>query len=265
MHPYSPVPRLSNTTANFTVSKFDANGTSTHHVNQTPEPFGASTWARPAPPPVTERRWTGASRAPNRPTPSMVPRPRTATTTRARRAALGRAIPGLLCQLVEHPQIDGDRVHLLSYGIVNAPMTVQVVNNTGQTMTASGSATSIASQQARLAPPTPGSINQGQSAYYGLFRATGQSATFRVSYRLSTPTTRTKQRHGDGAGKLVEHRRGRRAVVAHGHLQQHLPRQPLVRSAPGRPARSAGPATRLVRQRRDDRVCRTPSGSLHQK
>ena len=174
---------LSNATANFDVRRFDANGTSTHHVSHKPDPFGPSTWGATSAATGygASMDWTFGSAQPQ----DTINGSATQDSDDGHTATCGASTGQyLLCAATSTTmtQIDGNRVNVVAYDIVNAPLTVQVVNNTGKPMAATGKPTLDRLQSSTAGSASTASISPAQSATFGLFRASGQSASFRVTF-----------------------------------------------------------------------------------
>lgn len=177
---------LSNAPTNFKVAGFDANGTSTHHVSQMPAAFGPSTWGATSAATGygASMAWSFTSAQPQ----DTISGSATQDSDDGHTADCGASVGQfLLCTKTSSAmsQIDGDRVHIVGYSIVNAPLTVQVVNNTGEAMTSTGKPALDRVQSSPAGSANTTTVNAKQSAYFGLYRAANQSATFRAEFSFA--------------------------------------------------------------------------------
>ena len=179
---------LSNAAPNFTVSSFDANGTSAHHVTQSPAPFGPSTWGATSAQTGygAAMNWTFKSAEPD----ETVNGSATQDGDNDKSATCSSATQYVACDVMSSTitAINGERAHILSYGLLNAPLSVQVINNTGKPMARAAQPLlnqmkSSAAGSANTVSIAPAAGGQASSAIFGLYRsASGKSASFQTVF-----------------------------------------------------------------------------------
>ncbi|MDQ1248962.1 MAG: hypothetical protein QG597_3336 [Actinomycetota bacterium] len=180
---------LSNEVPNFTITSFDGDAGSHHHVNQTPVAFGPWTWGATSAEKFYDATmaWQFASAEP----PDTVTGNAKHDFDSAVGSSCSTATQYLNCfvsKAEQNPNFDGEHAYLLTYGLINAPLTVQIRNNTGKTMTQQGSPAQnyvlpSAKGTAGTATIAPAAGGQAQAATFGMYRANGgQASSFQVVY-----------------------------------------------------------------------------------
>lgn len=182
---------------NFTYNSIDAGGVNAHHINRYPGWFGTSTWAA-----TSAETGYGASMnwvfSAAEPSDTI-----TGSATQDKDNGHTESCTGVQgyvgCHVTRSDMVgmDGNRFLMVTYDLINAPLTVMVVNNTGQQMTVEGSASfsnAMASARgsvgtASIAPASGGTAN---SAIFGGYRSTGgQAASFKVVYSFPDTNDRS--------------------------------------------------------------------------
>lgn len=183
------------TAGNFTVTSFDGNAGSHHHVNATPGTFGDGTWGATSAEHFYDATmaWQFTSAEPadtvsgtaqliyNGPTSSNC------TTGQ-------QYLSCFVTKAATVEPFDGERLYQVAYGIFNAPLTVQVRNNTGKTMTLQGPpAQSFVLPSAKGTSGTdtiaPASDGRANAAIWSMYRSNGgQPASFQVTYSFADTT-----------------------------------------------------------------------------
>ncbi len=182
---------LSTNPSNFTLAAFDAGGTSTHHANATPGTFGDWTWGATSASQFYDASmsWQFNSAEP-------------ADTVNGNAVQEYNAPVGSSCSTGQQylscfvtkaeviDPFDTERLYKVTYGLFNAPLTVQIRNNTGKTMTRQGTpTTSFVRDSAAGTGGTetipPAVAGTAEAATYGMYRSTsGQPASFQVVYKF---------------------------------------------------------------------------------
>ncbi|MFI0431918.1 MAG: hypothetical protein ACH36H_02105 [Candidatus Nanopelagicales bacterium] len=181
---------------NFSFDSIDANGDTAHHINKYPAPwFGASTWAATSAATGygASMNWVVSSNEPGDTISGVATQDKDNDHTQPCNGV--EQYVACLVTRAEMSAIDGNRVFNVTYDLVNAPLTVEVINNTGKPMTltaapalsnikASGKGTAGTASIAPSAQGTP-----AKSAIFGSYRHTGgQAASLKAVYSFPDAT-----------------------------------------------------------------------------
>ena len=182
---------------NFSYDSIDAGGDTAHHINKYPDPwFGASTWAATSAATNygASMNWVFSSKEPA----DTITGAATQDKDNDHNAGCNGVQGYIACFVTRSDMtaVDGDRVHNVTYDLINAPLTVVIANNTGQQMTAVGS-TALSnllgspkgtSGTGSIAPSGGG---PAKTATFGGYRRTGgQAASFKAVYAFPDTANR---------------------------------------------------------------------------
>lgn len=186
---------LSTSGPNFQLAAFDAGGTSTHHNNQTPATFGDWTWGATSASQFYDASmsWQFNSKEPADTVNGNAVQEYNSPTSSS--CSTGQQY--LSCYVTKAEVIDPfdtERLYKVTYGVFNAPLTVQIRNNTGKTMAVQGTPlTSFVRDSTAGTGGTqtipPAASGSASAATYGMYRSTsGQPASFQVVYAFPDAT-----------------------------------------------------------------------------
>lgn len=177
------------TASNFTVTSFDGNAGSHHHVNATPTAFGDGTWGATSAEHLYDATmaWQFASAEPADTVSGTAEQVYNGPTS----SGCSTQQQYLSCFVTKSNTVDpfdGERLYQVAYGIFNAPLTIQIRNNTGKTMTLQGTPAQsfvLASTKgsAGTAAIPPALDGKASAATWGMYRSNGgQPASFQTVY-----------------------------------------------------------------------------------
>ena len=175
---------------NFSADSIDANGDTAHHINKYPDPwFGASTWAATSAATGygASMNWVFSSNEPG----DTITGAATQDGSDKKNYSCSSVQQYVGCFVTRSDltNVNGDVVHNVTYDLVNAPLTAEILNRTGQTMTLVGTpslSNAAASAKgtsgtAAIAPSPEGGA--AKSAVFGACRRTGgQAASLKAVY-----------------------------------------------------------------------------------
>lgn len=180
------------TDGNFTVTSFDGNAGSHHHVNHTPAAFGEGTWGATSAEHLYDASmaWQFAAAEPADTVSGTAVQVYNGPTS----SSCNTGQQYLSCFVTKAATVDpfdGERLYQVAYGIFNAPLTVQIRNNTGKAMALQGPpAQSFVLPSSKgtggtesVAPAVDGRVG---AATWGMYRSNGgQPASFQVTYTFA--------------------------------------------------------------------------------